>query len=136
MKISMGIRMRGFLAGLAMAAFATMGATTLEAQANIKLHGHVQNAAGQAVKVGEVKKASPSGSQWETADATNFDSVLRAAGGVRRREGSDHREARVVDSPRSGIQQRGSGSISPRRDVVNSGRTRAGNRRRERTEAE
>ena len=51
----MGIRARGFLAGLAMAFVATMGAATVQAQANVKLHGHVQNAAGQPIKVGDVK---------------------------------------------------------------------------------
>jgi tetratricopeptide (TPR) repeat protein len=50
--------MRGFLAGLAMAVLATMGATTLQAQANVKLHGHVQNAVGQPIKVGDVKLTS------------------------------------------------------------------------------
>jgi tetratricopeptide (TPR) repeat protein len=51
----MGIRMTGFVAGLAMAVFAAMGATALEAQANVKLHGHVNNAVGQPIKVGDVK---------------------------------------------------------------------------------
>ena len=41
-----------------MAVFVAMGAATVQAQANIKIHGHVQNAVGQPIKVGDVKLTS------------------------------------------------------------------------------
>jgi tetratricopeptide (TPR) repeat protein len=55
MKRSMGMRTRGFLAGLAMAVFAATGTMAWGQGSTATVHGHVINPAGAPRKVGDVK---------------------------------------------------------------------------------